>query len=165
MCNNLNIPNLTSLFNIRPQAVAKMRGGSAYPNIKGNVWFYQTSYGVIVVADIASLPSHNDKCKSPIFAFHIHEGENCSGNATDEFANALTHYNPHNCLHPYHAGDLPPLFSANGYAFSAVLSDRFRVEEVIGKTIIIHSSVDDFTTQPAGNSGKKIACGKIQKYI
>jgi len=59
------------------------------------------------------------------------------------------------------AGDLPPLFSANGYAFSAVLTNRFTIDEIIGRTIIIHSSVDDFITQPAGNAGTKNACGKI----
>ena len=65
------------------------------------------------------------------------------------------------CNHPYHAGDLPPLFSANGLGFSAFLTNRFVAEEIKGKTIIIHSNPDDFTTQPSGNSGIKIACGVI----
>ena len=41
-------------------------------------------------------------------------------------------------------------------------TDRFTLPDVIGKTIIIHSNPDDFTTQPSGNSGAKIACGAIQ---
>ena len=45
----------------------------------------------------------------------------------------------------------------------AFMTDRFTVEEIVGKTIIIHSNADDFTTQPGGNSGKKIACGAIKK--
>ena len=64
---------------------------------------------------------------------------------------------------PYHAGDLPPLFSSHGQAYMAVLSGRFRIPEVLGRTIVIHSGPDDFTPQPAGNSGKKIACGVIRK--
>ena len=36
------------------------------------------------------------------------------------------------------------------------------VEEVVGRTIIVHSKADDFTSQPAGNAGTKIACGKIK---
>jgi len=44
-----------------------------------------------------------------------------------------------------------------------VLSDRFCVKEIIGRTVIIHSSPDDFYTQPSGNAGTKIACGVIQK--
>lgn len=157
---NRNYPNLTTLLNRRPNAMASINGSDAYPDIRGDVWLYETSYGVLVVSDIVGLPA-GDKCSSPIFAYHIHEGGSCTGNADDPFADAKTHYNPHDCPHPYHAGDLPPLFSANGVAFSAVLTARFTVTEVIGKTIIIHLSVDDFTTQPSGNSGTKIACGEI----
>jgi len=43
----------------------------------------------------------------------------------------------------------------------SVLTDKFTVEEIIGKTIIIHNMPDDFTSQPAGNAGQKIACGII----
>lgn len=59
-------------------------------------------------------------------------------------------------------GDLPPLFVGNGRAWGAVLTTRFRVEEVIGRTVIIHSQADDFRTQPAGDSGSRIACGVIR---
>lgn len=45
-----------------------------------------------------------------------------------------------------------------------VYTNRFTVSEVIGKSIILHSQPDDFTTQPAGNSGSRIACGIIEKY-
>ena len=107
------------------------------------------------------LPTSADKCKSPIFAFHIHAGESCTGNSEDPFANALTHYNPNDCSHPFHVGDLPPLFGNNGYAFLAFITNRFSVKEIIGKTIIVHSSFDDFSTQPSGNAGEKIACGQI----
>jgi Cu-Zn family superoxide dismutase len=103
------------------------------------------------------------KCKENIFAFHIHDGKSCTGNDTDPFANAKSHYNPHECSHPQHAGDLPPLFGNDGYAWSAILTNRFSIDEIIGNTIIIHSKPDDFTTQPSGNSGEKIACGVIHK--
>ena len=71
------------------------------------------------------------------------------------------HYNPNGAEHPCHAGDLPPLFSAAGKAFMVFLTNRLSVNEVIGKTVVIHSNADDFTTQPSGNSGSKIACGII----
>ena len=45
----------------------------------------------------------------------------------------------------------------------SVLLNKFSINEIIGKTVIIHDMPDDFTTQPSGNSGTKIACGVIQK--
>jgi Cu-Zn family superoxide dismutase len=56
---------------------------------------------------------------------------------------------------------MPPLFAANGHAFSAFLTDRFSINDIIGKTVVIHDSPDDFSTQPSGNSGSKLACGQI----
>ncbi len=143
-----------------PQARAQIKGGERYPEIKGEVFFRSTPRGVLVTAQVEGLPSGRG-CKNPIFGFHIHEGGQCRGNAQDQFADVLTHYNPLDCHHPYHAGDMPPLFTADGFAYLSFLTSRFTVEEIIGKTVIIHGSPDDFTTQPSGNAGMKIACGKI----
>ncbi len=152
-----------SMLNIkkRPYAFAKIKGSNENPHIDGIVYFYKSQAGVIVSIQLRGLPVSDDACKKPIFAVHIHSGGSCTGNNTDPFADAMTHYNPDNCEHPYHAGDLPPIFGADGLGFSAFLTDRFSAEEIIGKTIIIHSAPDDFTTQPSGNSGTKIACGVI----
>ena len=43
-----------------------------------------------------------------------------------------------------------------------VLVDKFKLKDIIGKVIIIHDMPDDFTTQPSGNAGNKIACGEIR---
>ena len=67
------------------------------------------------------------------------------------------------CPHPYHTGDLPPLFSEDGQAWMAVYISKFTPEQIVGRTIIIHGNVDDFTTQPSGNSGPMIACGVIRE--
>lgn len=145
----------------RPCAFAQIRGSDAYKQIIGVARFYQVQAGTLVSIELKGLPEAEDSCKSPIFAVHIHSGDRCAGNSTDPFADALTHYNPYNCAHPYHAGDLPPIFGANGLGFSAFLTNRFKSKEIIGKTIVVHSAPDDFTTQPSGNSGMKIACGVI----
>ncbi len=50
----------------------------------------------------------------------------------------------------------------HGYAFSIFLTDRFLLSEVLGKTVIIHGNSDDFTTQPSGKAGDKLACGVIR---
>lgn len=147
-----------------PTAQAMVKGSSAYPEIEGIVDFYQTTVGILICANISGLPHTVGACHYRIFGFHIHEGMSCTGNETDPFADALMHYNPRNCPHPEHAGDLPPLFENEGYAFMIFLTQRFTVDEVMGRTVIIHDMPDDFTTQPSGNSGNKIACGVIEKY-
>jgi len=53
--------------------------------------------------------------------------------------------------------------SCDGNAYMQVLTNRFSVREILGKTVVIHSHPDDFHTQPAGNAGEKIACGVIEK--
>lgn len=156
-------PNFAALFRHRPQAVALVEGSEAYPGIRGVVRFYGTRYGVLVVAEVTGLPAPGGTCDAPIFAFHIHEGGACSGTAADPFANTRGHFNPHGCPHPYHAGDLPPLFGCDGIAFLATLTDRFTIEDIIGRTVVIHAAPDDFTTQPAGNAHGKIACGVIRQ--
>lgn len=154
--------SICSVLRRRANAVSFINGSEKYPNIYGRVLFYQLKNGVIVRAEIEGLPRANEECKNPIFAFHIHNGTECSGNETDAFYNAKGHFNPKNCSHPYHAGDMPPLFSVKGRAFSVFLTDRFTVSEILGKTIIIHRNADDFTIQPSGNAGEKMACGVIQ---
>lgn len=144
-------------------AKAEIKGGSIYPNIKGQVYFKETKDGVIVTVQIHGLPTSKNNCQGNFFGLHIHEGNSCTGILEDEFANVKMHYNPTNCPHPLHIGDLPPLLENNGYAYMSVLVNKFKISDIIGKTVIIHDMPDDFTTQPSGNSGKKIACGVIQK--
>ena len=144
-------------------AVAIIKGSADYPGIRGLARFYQTDLGVYVITSVTGLPSGSSPCESSVFAIHIHAGGSCEGRSdTDAFPRSGTHYNPKGSNHPYHAGDLPPLFSANGVAMGSVLTNRFTVEEIVGKTVIIHSGVDDFMMQPSGNSGTKIACGVIR---
>ena len=116
----------------------------------------------MVTAKVNGLPQSSDSCTGRFFGFHIHEGSSCSGTISDEFANAKTHLNPTNCPHPFHIGDLPPLIENNGYAHMTVLINKFKIKDILGKVVIIHDSPDDFTTQPSGNSGSKIACGIIE---
>lgn len=152
---------LQNLLKRPPDAHATIKGSQSFPNINGMVFFYQLMDGVLLIAQVNGLPQGSGVCSANVFGFHIHEGSSCTGNTEDPFANAASHYNPKNCPHPAHAGDLPPLFGNHGYAFMAFITDKFSVNEVTGRTVIVHSSPDDFTTQPSGNSGAKIACGQI----
>lgn len=155
------IRNYYDLLMRTPHASAELKGSAAYPKIHGTVRFYQTRNGVLIAAEIGGLPHSHSICQHSVFGFHIHEGSWCEGNMQDHFSGAMSHYNPEECAHPFHAGDLPPLFGNNGYAFSVFLTERFSLSEILGRTIIIHGNPDDFTTQPSGNAGEKLACGVI----
>ena len=137
-------------------AVAHVKGDARNPNLRGSVRFLPHRDGCLVVAQIIGLP----ETRTGFFGFHIHDGESCGGVG---FAETKGHLNPTHSDHPLHAGDLPPLLYAGGNAFLSVVTDRFCVSDVIGRTVVIHNAPDDFTSQPAGNAGTKIACGVISK--
>ena len=139
-----------------PDAVAEIRGGVDAPQFSGCVQFYQENGCVLIVARVSGLPER----ETSFFGFHIHYGESCSGTG---FSETGSHYNPMDQAHPRHVGDLPPLLAWQGNAYLSVKTDRFSVNEIIGRTVVIHSDPDDFRSQPAGNAGKKIACGVIRR--
>ena len=127
--------------NRRPDAVAWVRGDGP----RGLVRFWQTPGGVLIEARVRGLP----KTDTGFFAFHIHESA------------AGGHYDPAGRPHPRHAGDLPPLLACGGGAYLAVMTCRFRLGEILGRTAVIHRDPDDFHTQPSGNPGPMIARGII----
>jgi Cu-Zn family superoxide dismutase len=104
-------------------------------------------------------------------AFHIHEKGDCS--AADA-SSAGGHFNPtarpHGRItHPqHHAGDNDNLVAdAEGVAkvdahFSGVVLGGGGTTDVVGKAIVVHADPDDYTSQPSGNAGARIACGVIQ---
>lgn len=140
-----------------PDAVAQIHGGMEVPQLTGSVRFYQEDGCVLIEARISGLPKTSE---TGFFGFHIHQGESCSG---PDFSGTGDHYNPTSQPHPKHAGDLPPLLACQGNAYLSVKTDRFSVKDILGRTVLIHSNPDDFHSQPAGNAGKKIACGVIGK--
>ena len=141
----------------RPDAVARIIGGAEAPQLSGCVQFYQKNGCVLIAAKISGLPKES---KTGFFGFHIHQGGNCTGM---DFSGTEGHYNPSDQAHPKHAGDLPSLLECQGNAYLSVRTDRLSVTDIIGRTVVIHSDPDDFHSQPAGNAGKKIACGVICK--
>lgn len=143
-------------------ACAKILGNSAYPNLSGTANFYEdSSKGIWVEIEVAGLPNQKSAEHSNFYGLHIHE----IGNCTPPFDKTGEHYNPTQKPHPYHAGDLPPLLGNNGYAFSFFYTNRIKAENIINRSIVIHSKEDDFTTQPSGAAGDKIGCGVIQRCM
>lgn len=142
--------------NVCPNAAARLCGDRDHPTVRGIVRFHQRCDGVLVEAEVTGLP----RTETGFFGFHIHQGANCAG---EGFPNTGGHFNPGEKAHPTHQGDLPPLLGDSGTAYMKVLTGRFCVEEIIGRTVIVHAGPDDFHTQPSGNAGAKIACGVIKR--
>jgi Cu-Zn family superoxide dismutase len=149
-----------------PKAIANIRGGPLRPQIQGVVIFYKVKSGTWVCVEVRGLPPYKRAAngQSPIgpHGFHIHEFGSCEvGDPENPFQGAGGHWNPTNQPHGNHAGDMPVLFSNNGYAKMCFFTNAFIPDDVIGKAVIIHQNPDDYRSQPAGNAGKRLACGVI----
>lgn len=139
-----------------PTARALLRGSSAYPQLYGEVLFYPFLNGSLLLIRVTGLPGDG------FFGFHIHQTGDCCTGGDTPFHCAGGHWNPGQKLHPDHAGDLPVLLADQGLAYALVYTGRFTPQDVIGRSVIIHDRPDDYRSQPAGDSGNRIACGVIQ---
>ena len=66
-----------------------------------------------------------------------------------------------------HAGDMPNLVAdASGKAMLSAELDMLSLTEgptgILKRSVVIHADPDDYKSQPAGNSGKRVACGVIR---
>lgn len=150
-------------------AIAQVQGGPLAPGISGCVWFRAVPNGTEVCVNISGLPDYRPATgnEPPIgpHGFHIHQVGNCEvGDPSNPFTATGSHWNPTNQPHGNHAGDFPVLFSNNSVSKMCFFTNKFRVSDIIGKSVVIHQSPDDYRTQPAGASGKRLACGAIRWY-
>lgn len=150
-------------------AVARIKGGPLAPDIKGTVTFKDIPEGTMVCISVTGLPPFKPGTETTLpigpHGFHIHENGVCEvGDPTNPFTAAGGHWNPTNQPHGNHAGDFPVLFSNGGRAYMCFFTNKFSFSDVIGKAVIIHESPDDYKSQPAGNAGKRLACGVIRGH-
>ena len=150
--------NALKLANSNPYAICYLKGNKENMRLKGTVEIFPWSTGSIIKLEIVGLPTES---LNNFFGFHIHKNGACD--MKNNFETAGPHFDINMNMHPNHTGDLPMIYSNNGYAFMLYYTNRFRPDDVIGKSIIIHKMADDLTTQPSGNSGERIACGVIIK--
>ncbi|MBB1061730.1 superoxide dismutase family protein [Marilutibacter spongiae] len=106
-----------------------------------------------------------------LHAIHIHENGDCS--AVDA-SSAGGHFNPAGSPHgrvgqgAHHGGDMDNI-NANGEGVAQVNVHAEGVtlgggafNDVAGRAVIVHAAGDDYTSQPSGNAGKRVACGIIK---
>lgn len=157
---------MLEFWRARKIAKAEVMGGPLAPQIEGVVYFKEVPGGTVVTVKVGGLPPYqpaqDDEDPVGPHGFHIHEFGDCrAGEPTDPFQAAGGHYSPDGNPHGDHAGDLPVLFSNDGRARMTIFTDEFNVEDIIGRSVIIHENPDDYRSQPAGDAGKRLACGVI----
>src|ERR1700682_185561 len=142
------------------KAAAKLESKSG-SQVTGTVTFTKTGDDVQVVADIENL-------KPGKHGFHIHEKGDCSA---PDASSAGAHFNPTHQHHggpstaEHHAGDLGNLTADATGRVHLEWTGKLQLngpDSIVGKSVVFHKKEDDLKTDPAGNSGTRIACGVIQ---
>jgi superoxide dismutase, Cu-Zn family len=132
--------------------------------VTGALALAQSPEGVHITGSIQGLKPDAE------FGFHVHEKGDCTA---PDGSSAGGHFNPTQAQHgnptgpTHHAGDMLNIKSnGEGVAQVDVTAAGTSLHgdpgtDVMGKAIVVHESPDDYTTQPSGNSGKRVACGVI----
>ena len=142
-------------------ATLESRSGST---VLGTATFRQRYNGVHVRVDVNGLVGGSEH------GFHVHDKGDCSA---PDAASAGGHFNPTAVAHGkfsasvHHSGDLPSLVAdSNGRARLEFDLPGATLDagpgSIMGHSVVVHGAADDFTTQPSGNSGARVACGVIQ---
>jgi Cu-Zn family superoxide dismutase len=132
----------------------------------GDVDLMQTPAGVLIKLQIKGLTPGEH-------AFHVHAVGKCEA----PFESAGPHFNPGNHKHGImsgegHAGDMPNLHVPQSGELSvevvnsAISLEQGKPNSVFdndGSSLVVHAKADDYKSDPAGDSGDRIACGVIQQ--
>jgi Cu-Zn family superoxide dismutase len=147
-----------------PSAMARLaptQGQSA----SGMVVFHDMGEHVIAHARLSGLKPNAEH------GFHVHDKGDCSA---PDATSAGGHFNPDHQPHgpqdtAHHAGDMPSLRAdANGNVDVRIVLRGVSVGsggtgDLLGRAVVVHAQPDDYRSQPAGNSGARIACGVITR--
>ncbi|EIZ77546.1 Cu/Zn superoxide dismutase [Novosphingobium sp. Rr 2-17] len=133
----------------------------------GMVMVQQTPAGVLVTTDIKGLPEGDH-------GFHFHEKGICD--PAQKFTTSGGHFatgHKHGLMTMGgpHGGDMPNQHvGADGVLKGQVLNTgvtltpgAMSVFDADGTALVIHAKPDDYTSQPAGNAGDRLACAVIAK--
>lgn len=145
-------------------AVAILSGASG-SNVTGTATFTSLENGKVrLVMDVENLSPGEH-------ALHLHENGDCS--AADA-TSAGGHWNPTGDPHgergedEYHSGDIDNMVVGDdGVGTLEMEVEGWTIgdgssSDIVNKAVIIHADADDFTSQPSGAAGARVACGVIQ---
>lgn len=136
-------------------------------DLSGNAVFTEENGEVTITAVI-------DGLSEGMHAIHLHESADCSA---EDGSSAGGHWNPTKEKHGkwgdpegYHRGDIGNFkVDANGNGTITMTTDQWCIgcdddnKNIIGKSVVVHDGVDDFTTQPSGDAGTRVGCGSIEE--
>ena len=140
------------------EAVAVINSGK----IQGTVVFTEKEDYIRIKIDVKGLK------KNHLHGFHIHE----TGDLREGCKSCCAHYNPdeveHGGLENGHAGDLGNIKTDDeGNCMMSLKTNKFIVDDILGRSIIIHDDEDDLglggheDSLTTGHSGARIACSVI----
>ena len=148
------------------QSIARLEATKG-SQVSGTVQFFPQADGSIrIQGRVQGLAPNSEH------GFHIHEKGDCS---SGDGLSAGGHFNPNQQAHgkfgdskAHHLGDLPSLEADNqGVATIDFVSKELKLDRgshgVLGRALIVHKDPDDYTTQPTGNSGARLACAVIER--
>ena len=133
----------------------------------GEATLRESTAGVLLKVDLQGVPAGTH-------AFHIHAVGRCD---PPDFMSAGGHFNPAMMKHGLmasggpHAGDMPNVYvGADGKLSFEVLDTNVSLTsgpkslfDADGSAVVLHATADDYTSDPAGNAGGRIACGVIMR--
>lgn len=153
-------PEASSAEVSRTAMLAPTQGNQA----SGSLTLTAHDGGVMITGQITGLEPNSEH------GFHVHENGDCSA---PDASSAGSHFNPTNQPHgdpsgdAHHAGDAPNIRAdAQGTAEVNIHMEGVTLgdggpNDIAGRAIVVHEKADDYTTQPSGDSGARIACGVI----
>lgn len=143
-------------------------GSTEGNSAKGELTLSPDNRGLRITGSLTGLKAKSEH------GFHVHQNGDCS--AADG-SSAGDHFNPTGAPHgnptgdesgaQHHAGDMPNVVADDkGNAnvdlrVQGVTLGDGGENDVLGKAVILHADADDYSSQPAGNAGARIACGVI----
>jgi Cu-Zn family superoxide dismutase len=152
-----------------PQSTAKSAQANLAPAsgslVSGRVMLVPMRDGVHLTGTIGGV------LPSSVHAIHVHDKGDCS--AADA-SSAGGHFNPAGSAHgragtpTHHAGDMDNVTAdGNGQIqldihLASVTLGGGAANDIANRALVVHAAADDYTSQPAGNSGARVACGVIR---
>ena len=156
-------PQASTPIPVARHAIANLAAASA-TLVSGRLMLDSGPRGVRIHGDIGGLQPGSSH------GFHIHETGDCR--AVDA-SSAGGHFNPSHAPHgrsghgAHHLGDIDNLIAdpagiahVDAWVTGVGLGDG-SPHDILGRALIVHAAVDDYSSQPSGNAGARVACGVI----